>query len=171
MKTQPGDLKKKTTTDPIELLVREHEEGMKRLAVLQRAAESIRSEGFSAKAFEEIADTIRWMNTSVRHHTQIEEQFLFPMIEPRMRGLAEQVRGEHRDLWDSFSELLGTVRDVEEGRLHGSSILDVVRIAENIVVLLRNHIRRENTVVFPAIRQLLSKEEYQKLEDDLQREL
>lgn len=153
------------------MLIREHEEGMRHLAVLERAAESIRTEGFSAKAFEEIAETIRWMNTEVRHHTQVEERFLFPMIERQMRSLAEQVRGEHRDLWDCFSELLNTIRDVEEGRLHGSSILDVVRTAQNIVVLLRNHIRRENTVLYPAIRQLLSAEEFQKLREDLQREL
>lgn len=158
-------------SDPIELLVREHEEGMKQLTVLEKAAESIRHDGFSVKAFEEIAGTIRWMNTSVRHHTQIEERYLFPLIEEKMRSLAEQVRGEHRELWDSFSELLATVNDVEEGRLHGSSILDVVRIAENIVLLLRNHIRRENMIVYPAVRQLLSTEEYRQLKSDLQREL
>lgn len=73
-----------------------------------------------------------------------------------MKSLAEQVKGEHRDLWDAFSDLLAAVREVEEGRLHGTSIRNVVSIAEMIVDLMRTHIRREDTILYPAIRQLLT---------------
>ena len=149
--------------DPIKLLLREHREGLEHLAVLENAAESIKLNGFSPEAFEQIAETIRWMNTEVRRHTQIEEKFLFPLIDRHMRSLADQVRGEHRDLWDLFNELLLVVKDVEEGRLHGTSIRDIVAIAKSIVDLLRVHVRREDTMVFPAVKQLLTKDEYDEL--------
>lgn len=151
------------SNDPIKVLIREHNEGLVRLAVLESAAESIKLNGFSPEAFEQIAETIRWLNTEVRRHTQIEEKFLFPLIDRHMRSLAEQVRGEHRDLWDLFNDLLRVVKDVEEGRLHGTSISDIVAIVRSIVELLRAHVRREDTMVFPAVKQLLTKDEYDEL--------
>jgi hemerythrin-like domain-containing protein len=153
----------KAASDPIDLLRREHRDGLQRLMVLENAAESIRAGGFSPEAFEQIAETIRWMNTVVGKHTEIEERFLFPLIDRHMRTLAEQVRGEHRDLWDLFSDLLNAVREVEEGRLRGTSIRDIVTIARSIVDLMRTHIRREDSMVFPAVRHVLTEEEYKKL--------
>jgi len=149
--------------DPIKVLIREHNEGLQHLVVLENAAESIKLNGFSPEAFEQIAETIRWLNTEVRRHTQIEEKFLFPLIERHMGSLAEQVRGEHRDLWDLFNDLLQAVKEVEEGRLHGTSIRDIVAIAKSIVELLRAHVRREDTMVFPAVKQLLTRDEYDEL--------
>lgn len=162
MKTneQPRSLR---PVDPIKALIREHTEGLEHLAVLENASESIKSNGFSPEAFEQIAETIRWLNTEVRRHTQIEEKFLFPLIDRHMRTLADQVRGEHRDLWDLFNDLLMAVKEVEDGRLHGTSILDIVAIAKSIVDLLRAHVRREDTMVFPAVKQLLTKSEYDEL--------
>ena len=158
-----SSLNQRLKRDPLEILIRAPEEGITRLVVLEHAAESIRSNGFSPEAFEQIAETIRWMNTEVRRHTQIEEQVLFPVVERHVRGLAEQMRGEHRDLWNAFSELLSYVREVEEGKLHGSSIMDVVRVALDIVDQMRNHIKREDTILFPAVRQLFSKKEFEEL--------
>jgi hemerythrin-like domain-containing protein len=149
--------------DPIKVLIQEHTEGLQHLAVLENASESIKLNGFSPEAFEQIAETIRWLNTEVRKHTQIEEKFLFPLIDRHMRSLADQVRGEHRDLWDLFNELLQAVKEVEEGHLHGTSIRDIVAIAKSIVQLLRAHVRREDTMVFPAVKQLLTKNEYDEL--------
>ena len=157
------DVNQKKKQDPLDILMREHELGMQHLQVLENAVASIRATGFSAEAFEQIAETIRWMNTEVRRHTRLEEEVLFPVMEKHVRGMAEQMRGEHRDLWNSFSELLSYVKEVEEGKLHGSSIRDVVRVATDIVEQMRNHIRRENTVLFPAARQLFSKQEYSEL--------
>lgn len=141
---------------PIDLLLEDHARGLDQLSMLEQAAESIRANGFSPEAFEQIAATIRWMNTEVRKHTEIEERHLFPLVESHMKAVADQVRGEHRDLWDAFSDLLTAVKEVEEGRLHGTSIRNVVMITGMIVELMRAHIRRENTIMFPAVRELLS---------------
>jgi hemerythrin-like domain-containing protein len=149
--------------DPLEILRHQHEEGMRHLLLLENAAESIKASGFSAEAFEQIAESIRWMNTEVRRHTKFEEQYLFPLIDRHMKNVAEQMRGDHRDLWDSFSELLDKVKEVEEGRLHGTSIREVVAIAFSIVEQMRAHIRRENTVLYPAMKQLLTEQESRSL--------
>ncbi|GJQ21035.1 MAG: hypothetical protein HBSIN02_13900 [Bacteroidia bacterium] len=163
MKSLARSGKRKTPQHPIDILLQDHEKGMHQLSMLEQAAESIRVNGFSPEAFEQIAAIIRWMNTEVRKHTEIEERLVFPLVESHMKSLAEQVKGEHRDLWDAFSDLLTAVKEVEEGRLHGTSIRNVVSIAEMIVDLMRTHIRREDTILYPAIRQLLTNNQRQAL--------
>jgi hemerythrin-like domain-containing protein len=154
--------------DPLELLKADHVEAMHRLQVLENAADSIKANGFSAEAFEQIAETIRWMNTEVRRHTKLEEQYLFPLVEHHMKNLADQVKGDHRDMWDSFSDLLDTVKEVEEGRLHGTSIQTVVAIARTILEQMRNHIRRENTILYPALKELMTEQESSALLEGIQ---
>jgi hemerythrin-like domain-containing protein len=150
------------------LLKADHVEAMHRLQVLENAADSIKANGFSAEAFEQIAETIRWMNTEVRRHTKLEEQYLFPLAEHHMKNLADQVKGDHRDMWDSFSDLLDTVKEVEEGRLHGTSIQTVVAIARTIVEQMRNHVRRENTILYPALKELMTEQESSALLEGIQ---
>src|SRR3990167_7474660 len=60
--------------DPLDLLKKEHEEGQKHLERLGSAADSIKINGFSVEAFEEIVDAVRWMNTDVRRHTDRSEE-------------------------------------------------------------------------------------------------
>ena len=143
-------------------------QGMHHLQILENAADSIKANGFSAEAFEQIAETIRWMNTEVRRHTKLEEQYLFPLVEHHMKSLADQVKGDHQDMWDSFSDLLDTVKEVEEGRLHGTSIRTVVAIARTIVEQMRAHIRRENTILYPALKELMTEQESSALLEGIQ---
>jgi hemerythrin-like domain-containing protein len=154
--------------DPIGALQREHEAGLQRLTRLENAAEAIRTTGFSAEAFEEIADVIRWFNTDVRRHTEQEEHCLFPMMELHVAGLPEVLRSEHRELRSASGLLLQTVNEVEEGRIRGSSIQEVVQISKLIVELMRNHIAKENNLLFPLAKEVLTPVEYGQLCDCLQ---
>lgn len=148
--------------------MKDHEEAMHQLQVLENAADSIKASGFSAEAFEQIAETIRWMNTEVRRHTKLEEHYLFPLIEHHVKSLADQMKGDHRDMWDSFSDLLDAVKEVEEGRLHGTSIQTIVAIARSIVEQMRGHIRRENMILYPALKELMTEQESSALLDGIQ---
>jgi len=170
MKSTKEQTQSRIRPDPLELLKQEHEEAMHHLQVLENAADSIKASGFSAEAFEQIAETIRWMNTEVRRHTKLEEQYLFPLVEHHMKNLADQVKGDHQDMWDSFSDLLDTVKEVEEGRLHGTSIRTVVAIARTIVEQMRSHIRRENTILYPALKELMTEQESRALLEGIQQE-
>ena len=71
-------------------------------------------------------------------------------------------------MWDSFSDLLDTVKEVEEGRLHGTSIRTVVAIARTIVEQMRVHIRRENTILYPALKELITEQESRALLEGIQ---
>jgi len=149
--------------DPLDLLKKEHEEGQKHLERLGSAADSIKINGFSVEAFEEIVDAVRWMNTDVRRHTDWEEKHLFPLIERHTSELPEQMRNDHRELRSSFTQLLDIVREIEEGKMRGSSIHEIVQISYVIVELMRSHIQKENDHLFPLAQKMLTIKEYDEL--------
>jgi hemerythrin-like domain-containing protein len=152
-----------STPDPLELLVQEHEEGLKFIRRLREAAEDIRTRGFSTPAFERVGEAIRFFDTEMRRHNEKEEEFLLPLLGHYIPGAPLQMRREHRAIWAAFEELRGYVHDIEEGRLRGSAIMDLVECANLIVEMLGEHIARENDELFPAAKRLLNVEEYGRL--------
>ena len=150
-------------TDPIEIFMHEHEMGLHQLALMANAAMSIEVNGFSAEAFRTIAEAIRYIGREIRCHNEREEEFLFPALDRHVSGPPGAMRQEHRELWRAFNELLKVVRDVEDGRLRGSSIRELVQLVNFIVDHLRDHIEKENTVLFPMAKRLLTSEEYHTL--------
>jgi len=150
-------------SDPLDLLMKEHEQGLLYVRRLREAADEIRTHGFSCEAFRRIGETIRFIDTEMRHHNQKEEQFLLPLIEPHIPEAPQEMRREHRTLWTAFEELRRHVQDIEDGRLRGTAITDLVQSALLIVYILSNHIGRENQVLFPAVKRLLNPKEYDQL--------
>lgn len=153
--------------DPIELLVKEHEQALAQLEKMSSAARSIQANGFSGPAFLQIAEAIRYIVNEVRRHNFKEEQFLFPLMDKHGNGTLLEMRQEHRELWRAMDELLLTVNDVEDGRIRGSSARELVQSVICVVEHLRNHIMRENSDLFPTVKRLLTESEYDQLRKDI----
>jgi hemerythrin-like domain-containing protein len=149
----------KLSKDPLKILLQEHQDGLGHLARLEQAAESIQANGFSAEAIEEIIEAVRWMNNDVREHIVIEERYLFPAIERHGSDLPDSMRNDHHELRGAFSQFLEIVQEIERGRMRGSSIHEIVQISLHIVTIMRSHIARENELLFPLAKRLLSVEE------------
>jgi len=147
--------------DPFEVLMLEHQECIKRLKQLDRAADRIRSDGFSAEEFSVIVDVLGFIDTNLRHHNEKEEKYLFNFVENHINGSSELVKNEHRELWKEFDRLTKIVHDIEDGRFHGSSIVELVNTSKYIVMLMISHIDNENKVFFPRARNVLTKNELQ----------
>ena len=156
-----------TYVDPIECLLREHDEGMKHLAILENAADYIKTHGFSVEAFNQIGESIRFIDAEIRRHNEKEEQYLFPLLERHLNGPSKVMRNEHRLLWGEFNRLQTCVHDIEEGRVRGSSITELIQLSKTIVDLLRNHIEKENKVLFPMAKQVLTDGEYETLREEM----
>ena len=140
----------------VETLQNEHSEGVKHVQELAEAAHTIQRNGFNAAAFEQIARSIRWINTGVRMHMQAEEQHLFPAIRAENPRLFEQLHSEHRELGTAFTQLMNTVFDVEEGTLRGSILQELVTTTDNVVRLLEKHMQEENAALFPLLQNMLN---------------
>lgn len=158
---------KAASGDPIELLTSDHEEAGKILAYLDNAIESIRTSGFSAEAFHQVEEALRSLDREVRHHQEIEEKYMLPVLEQHGFDGSSTVRNERRELWSSFNQLQLLVQDIEEGRLHGSSIAELVNESKTIIDALKSQIKVEQTLLFPSVKELFTKKEYQHLSDSI----
>lgn len=155
------------TQDPIDALIREHVEVTRNLERLRNAAQQIQSEGFSFEAFVQISKAIRFIAIEVRHHNEKEEKYLLPVLERRARGSSESIRKEHRDLWRLFNRLLGSVEDIEEGRIHATTIRELVEASIALGGLLADHIAKENEIVFPLARKVFTPDEYERFSNEM----
>jgi hemerythrin-like domain-containing protein len=149
--------------DPIDILMREHEEVIGYLGRISRSTLSIERNGFSAEAFREIAESVRFIGTAVRQHSDKEDQYLFPLLERHAAESPVSLRHERREMWHLFNELMKSVNDVEDGRIHGTTIRELIQLAHEVVERFQGHITKENTTLFPLAKRLLTPVEYDKL--------
>lgn len=142
--------------DPLFLLERQHTVALGSVGELDDAARSIREKGFTAGSFESIARAAAFLDEFFKRHDALEETHLFPAIERHDPVQARLFREEHRSMRSLFSALLALVREIEGGRIHGSSVGDLLRTAREIVTIVRRHIIHENDILYPLMREKLS---------------
>ena len=153
--------------DPISALQEEHVRALRYTSILDAAAERIRRDGFSFESYTQISDAIQYIDTEIRVHDKKEENYLFPLLARHEPDPTNSLRYEHRELWSAMSQLRMIVKDVAEGNIHGSSISELVSATKAVADLLRNHITKEDEIIFPLVRTLLSSEEYGQLTKEI----
>lgn len=153
--------------DPIELLQSDHSKGMKTLLDLEEAVNSIEMNGFTAEAFQRIAEAARFIGSYMREHYEKEDRHLYPVLQRHASGSSMTIRHERREMWQTFKELMMSVSDIENGRIHGTTIRELVTTVRSVVEYFRNHIEREDMVVFPMVKRLLTPDEYSRLGREL----
>ena len=133
------------SADPIRRFEEEHDVALAALARLEAAAEALRSGGAVEQHFATARQVLGLLCGTVRRHNEGEECALFPLL------------GTEAPL-TPFLDEHGTLRRLETElsvALDRGDVADVVNASLDIVYLLRAHIERENTVLFPAARALL----------------
>lgn len=156
-----------TMNDPLDILQNEHDNGLRLLERMESAALSIERNGFSASAFDQIKDAMKKINISFRRHMEKEEHFLFPLLARHSENPARIVRTEHWELWRAYNDLLLCVKDVEEGRIHGKSIIELLRGMKYFIEQFRVHMEKEASVIFPLVKKLLTQDEYEELRESI----
>ncbi len=156
-----------TDHDPIDLLKKEHRDSLRRMGLMQQAAVSIRDSGFSAKSFREIAESILFLGKDIRRHNDKEERYLFPLLDRHVMGATSEVRHERRDFWRAVNDLSKFVRDVEDGRVHSTTIRELVQTTLFIVEHFRATVNKEDTVLFPMANRMFTPEEYAQMKVEI----
>lgn len=168
-RTKQTDVSSSDSRDPIDILLNEHTVALQYLQRLRDATEHIKVHGFSYDAFQKIEEAIHYINLEIRHHNEKEERYLFPLLERHIKTPPEVMRSEHRDLWKELDRLQECIKDVEESRIHSNTVRELIHCCTSIVNMLTAHITKENNVVFPMTKQLLTKEEYLQLQRDMRK--
>lgn len=164
--------------DPFEVFVEEHNHGLAALEKMEQGADNLSKNGYSAQALQLIKEANEFIKTEVKAHNQKEEDALFPVLSPHMPSpsIIDVIVEEHRELWDKEEDLQGLLNSLlgdheelwaEEDRLeellNSPNAADnagaIAESAYNIIYMLRDHIDKENNILFPSAQSLLSKAE------------
>jgi indolepyruvate ferredoxin oxidoreductase, beta subunit len=158
---------------PIEELRQEHGAVMKVFSILQEISGKLeKRESQALDAFRRVLEFLQ-VFVDQCHHAK-EEEFLFPALkkaQSRNRSLIEELVSEHEQGRIMIRAMKASVG--ENNRKQDASLGALVGTIEEYLRIFRNHIRKENSLLFPEARDLLpaiNQErmslEFQKLEQE-----
>ncbi len=145
--------------DPIAQLIKEHEQALQKLQLLNRTTDEFIEDGFSEERFEKILWAARYIKEEVSVHNLSEEKLLFPALERHVEGPTKSLRADHKELEEAHGEFEDSIRRVRENPYDRTAITDLVSSGKSVVRIFVNHIHKENDILFPIARKVLSKEE------------
>ncbi len=138
--------------NPLAVLVNLQPVALGSVRNLDDAARSIREKGFTAAAFESIARAASFLEEYLRKNELLEERHLLPVLVRTDPAEVKTIREERRVMRNLFAGLVTLVGEIEGGRIHGSSVADLLRTAGETVTRIRRHIIHQNDVLTPLIR-------------------
>ncbi len=164
---------------PIDQLLEEHRDIMAEVETLRRAVGELRDDGDAALpiALPALRSVGRMMATRLLRHARKEDEALFPALERVMGtpdGPTAVMRQEHRAIHDRarlFRETLHELNQVEHPAIvvggatlrslaeHGGDAAALAETGEEIVSLLDLHFGKEEDILFPMAREILSDDE------------
>ena len=148
-------------SDPFERLMAEHQHGLRELDKMLASSRELKSAGFSVQIYEKLRDATRFINEDIRAHNKNEEEALFPALEEKMGqgGPTTVMRSEHVQLWTSLDKLEKELTELLNDTTSQPRISRVAELSAFIHDLLKNHIFKEDNILYPMARQMLTPEE------------
>lgn len=98
------------------------------------------------------------------YHEKLEEDYIFPLFEKHKRAvqLVKTLREQHA----VGRKITAEVRELAAKKTHGQQDKKLIKkLLENFIRMYRPHKAREDTVLFPQIRKLISKKEFEDLSE------
>ncbi|MBI2370822.1 MAG: hemerythrin domain-containing protein [Deltaproteobacteria bacterium] len=141
--------------DPIANLQAEHVVALEKLDALESVIKTL-ERGGSPEAVATVSDVIAFLNAELELHIRKEEEALFPPLDVMIGsglGPTAVMRMEHNDL--------KARRDALKAALDRKIATEMAPPAGEIIGILREHIEKEEYVLFPLTRSALSPEQLQ----------
>jgi len=148
-------------SDPFERLMAEHQHGLRELDKMLASSRELKTAGFSVQIYEKLRDATRFINEDIRAHNKNEEEALFPALEEKIgpSGPTGVMRSEHVQLWTSLDKLEKELTELLNDTTSQPRITRVSELSAFIHDLLKNHIFKEDNILYPMARQMLTPEE------------
>jgi hemerythrin-like domain-containing protein len=152
---------------PAEDLMREHGV-LNRIVLIYDTCRHllVSGEQFSLNALNNSAQIIR--NFIEDYHEKLEENFLFPRFEKAgmLADLVQVLRSQHQ----AGRKLTGQIIQLTDNKnlSNATDTLKLIKLLDDFNIMYRPHEAREDTVLFPSIRKIISKNEYFALGEDFE---
>lgn len=147
--------------DLIEELQAEHREALRRLDGLEAtlAAFSDGPAEVAAETVQAFAVGWEWFAVDLNLHFRKEEEALFPAAAgtmPLEAGPIAQMKAEHREFEELREQVVGALETVRHGCCGKHEATGRLRrSAEQLCALLREHIWKEDNILFPMMRNMM----------------
>ncbi len=150
----------------LERLMKEHQHGLATLSILDDAANRLQSSGYVEEDYNRIRSAVDFIDNDIRTHNEREEEYLFPEMERVLPpgGPTGVMRSEHRMLWEALENLNRSLENISS-ESPGEKFEEIYENSRQIVSLLRNHIQKEDSILFPMAERTLSPEQLTRLEN------
>ena len=175
--------------DPIDRLLEEHREIMAEVEALRRAVRELKDRGelAVAEAMPALEAVGRMMGTRLLAHARREDEALFPAIEKALGhagGPTAVMRQEHRLIHAEaarFRETLRELNEVEHPAIvaggaalrrmtaQGAKADELRATGEQIIRLLDLHFGKEEDILFPMAREVLSQEDLAQVAHEMEK--
>lgn len=151
----------------VEDLMREHGILRRALLVYSEAAVKLRQNpsAVSPDALQKTAKLFRTFGEDY-HEKKLEEAYIFPLIKQKGGGseaakytdilVAQHNRG--REITDYIISVTGAAKI-------GANANDLAKLFDTFTLMYQNHAAREDTIIFPAWKDLLTSDQYDELND------
>jgi len=147
---------------PVEDLMREH--GVLRRIMLIYEKELNKLEKGKKLQYDVIFKSANIIHDFIEgYHEKLEEDYIFPIFEKagKLADLTQTLREQHKAGRKLTQSILQLSKEKQSGdKDNANALADNLR---SFVRMYRPHAAREDTVLFPAIRVLISQEEYDEL--------
>jgi len=100
--------------------------------------------------------TINFYENDLLHHFYLEENIILPAV-----------KGRNNEIDELFEEIIAEHKNIESAIESLKENSNIENKLNEIGILLQNHIRKEEQVLFEKIQKELSENELQKLEEEL----
>jgi hemerythrin-like domain-containing protein len=152
---------------PAEDLMREHG-ALNRILLIYDACKFnlINGQKFPLRVLKDSATIIR--NFIENYHEKLEEDFLFPRFEKanQQTELVKVLRQQHnagRSITDRI------INGTKSESINNNENKNLIKLLENFNFMYRPHEAREDTVLFPALKKIVSSHEYDSLGEDFEK--
>jgi hemerythrin-like domain-containing protein len=169
----------KSITDPFRKLVECHEEILTHLRIFESVLIDLERNGRQAvgRQQENISKTFEFFHTHVALHTRDEEDGLFPLLEPKLqrrpvlhphfdRTPIEAIQEQHRNAeaeTQRLEILNNKIQSEQDDSRLAHLIVEFVKRGRVLIAFYHEHIRGENTAVFPLAERLLTEDEKRRI--------
>lgn len=148
----------------IRKLITDHSHLNAQISFLLDAIERIKENGFNRDDFSIIKKAIDYFNNELKQHNKLEEEHLFTKIKSSqsLQNITTSLKAEHRIMWDKLNILISEVNKYEIN-YSIQEFSELYKISISLIILLRNHIEKENEKFFPLIEKMLTPNEIDEL--------
>jgi len=150
---------------PLSTLISEHEEILKildRLDELNAEIQKLNKFEADNPLFEELKEIGTKLLDTEKHHTR-EEETLFPEVDKGgVTGPTRIMRMEHDDLWPHKEEIMKLAENAAE--MNFDRFKEELKMhSEYVVVTLRDHIFKENNILYPTAKDMIAEEKWEEI--------